>query len=94
MTLDALGGLAVPLAYEGKIALALDLLALALHHPAGNTDTRHRANHFLDHLKPDLSPEMVVLAETPITDYAGTLKRLAMAVLAEIDEPAQIREVE
>jgi tetratricopeptide (TPR) repeat protein len=92
LTLDALGGLAVPLAHEGETARALDLLTLALHHPAGNTDTRNRARHFFDHLKPDLSLEMMVFVETPVTDYAGTLKRLTTTILAQITEPTKERQ--
>jgi hypothetical protein len=84
LALDALAGLAVPLAQEGKTVLALDLLTLALHHPAGNKATRDRAAHFLAQLKSDLPQAMAEIVETSAKDYTGQLECAAAAVLAEL----------
>jgi predicted ATPase/DNA-binding SARP family transcriptional activator len=81
LALDTLGGLAAPLAYAGKTSLALELLTLALHHPAGNKDTRNRAMRLLNRLQPDLPPEMTVILDTSVKDFAAELNRLAEAVL-------------
>jgi len=54
LTLEALGGLAMPLAREGKTGRAAELLALVLAHPSSTKETRNRATELLRQLKLDL----------------------------------------
>ncbi|MEM7344545.1 MAG: tetratricopeptide repeat protein [Chloroflexota bacterium] len=69
LALDALEGLATPLAIDGETTHSLNILNLILHHPATNKETRARGTRSLSTLEPLISPEMQVIAQAPITDY-------------------------
>jgi predicted ATPase/DNA-binding SARP family transcriptional activator len=78
LTLAALGGLAIPLAHEGKIEQALELLNLALHHPASNKETKDQASDFLAKLKSQLPGEAL-----PAKSSFNQLETVVAKVLAE-----------
>ena len=83
LALGALGGLAVPLVNEGRKTLACDLLALVLHHPASNKETRNRAMRFLNDAWETLTATMADKAKIPIPDYEREFERLVSQVLEE-----------
>ena len=81
LALAALGGLAVPLAQAGKTDQALELLALALHHPASNGETRDRATSLLARLRADLTPEVIAAVQTANQEHLTKFEPLAKAIL-------------
>jgi tetratricopeptide (TPR) repeat protein len=83
--LDALVGLASLSAREGAPERAVELLALASHHPATTKVTRDRAQELLLELKSELSPE--VFAAATARGQARELEEVAAAVLAENAAP-------
>lgn len=83
LALAAMGGLAVPLAQEGKTTQALELLSLALHHPASNGETRDRATDSLKKLETVLPSEVIAPAYTSTNEYLRKFEALARTILAE-----------
>ena len=81
LALGALGGLAVPLVNEGRKTLACDLLALVLHHPASNKETRNRTMRYLNAAWETLSAPMADKAQNPIPDHEREFSQLVGAVL-------------
>ncbi len=64
VALDALAGLATLLARTGDLEGSLELLMLALHHPAGSQETKDRLASLQVELAAELPPEVVAAAET------------------------------
>jgi predicted ATPase/DNA-binding SARP family transcriptional activator len=83
LTLEALGGLAMPLIQEGKTGRATELLALVLAHPSSTKESRDRATALLAQL------------ETPLEAGPGwpqpqvSLKKLEGLVEAMLEEAIQ-----
>ncbi len=75
LALEVLAGLAALVAHEGAAERAIELLALALQHPAGTQRTRERAGRLLAELAPGLPPEIVAAARE--RGQTGTLDDLA-----------------
>ena len=63
LQLDALIGQAALLARSGREEGAVELAALALHHPGCHVDTRRKAQSLLDRLADELSPDALTAAQ-------------------------------
>jgi len=63
LALEVLVGLAALVAQAGAAERAIELLALALQHPAGTQRTRDRAGRLLNELASDLPPEVATAAQ-------------------------------
>ncbi len=59
LTLDIMAGLAQQYVKRKQYDQALDLLGLALHHPASNSDVRHAVESVLAMMKGHVSPERI-----------------------------------
>jgi len=83
VALAALGGLAEPIARQKKnMERALELVTIALHHPASNKETQDRAREFLAKRQPELSPELFAIHQPGGQDYATQLESLVTEILA------------
>jgi tetratricopeptide (TPR) repeat protein len=71
-------GPAALLARTGKVERALELAALARHHPASVEETRERADELLNRLRSELSPEAYAAAEAhgQARDLGATVSEL------------------
>jgi tetratricopeptide (TPR) repeat protein len=83
LTLEALGGLAAPLTWEGKAAQARELLALVLAHPSSTKESRDRAATLLAQLGTSLEG-----VSTGGPQPQALVKRLEGLVEAMLEEGA------
>jgi hypothetical protein len=81
LTLEALAGLAAPLAQEGQISRAAELLTLALEHPSSTKETRDRAAKFLGRLEKQIEARHT--AQSKIQKSGEKLEALVAEVLGE-----------
>jgi tetratricopeptide (TPR) repeat protein len=82
--LNALVGMADVLRHAGETELAIELLALVIHHPASERDTQIRAEQCLAESASELSPEKARTARV-----IGTSRSLEQTVVAILGRKEQ-----
>jgi hypothetical protein len=83
LTLDVLVSQAALMAQGGHEEWAVELVVLALHHPAGHVEVQRKAQRLLDQLEPRLAPDVLAAARERgrARDLAATVEEL----LAELE---------